>query len=209
MKFYDCKSAPSPQRVRMFIAEKGLAFETEEVDIFAGAQFSDEFRAINPLCTVPVLTLDDGSHLITTDGCRAWLEAAYPQPPLMGSTPEEQGRIGDALHVIMFYGQMAVSEALRNTLDVMVDRGIVGPDNYVQIPALAERGRHRANRFLDRLDGMIGEREFVVGDAMSAADIDAHIFVTFAGRAGIEPTDDHLNLKRWFAAIAARPSAQL
>lgn len=209
MKFYDCKSAPSPQRVRMFIAEKGLEIETEEVDIFAGDQFDDAFRAINPQCTVPVLTLDDGSHLITTDGCRAWLEAAYPEPPLLGRTPEEKGQIGDALHLIMFYGQMAVSEALRNTLEVMVDRGIVGPDNYPQIPALADRGRLRATRFLDRLDGMIGSRDFVVGDTFSAADIDAYIYVTFAGRAGIEPGESHPNLKRWYADVAARPSAQI
>ena len=209
MKFYDCKRAPSPQRVRMFIAEKGLKIETEEVDIFAGAQFDDGFRAINPQCTVPVLSLDDGSHIITTDGCRAWLEAAYPNPPLLGRTPEEKGQVGDALHLIMFYGQMAVSEALRNTLDAMVDRGIVGPDNYPQIPALADRGRLRATRFLDRLDGMIGERDFVVGSAFSAADIDAYIYVTFAGRAGIEPADGRTNLRRWYAAVAARPSASL
>ena len=109
----------------------------------------------------------------------------------------------------MFYGQMAVSEALRNTLEVMVDRGIVGPDNYPQIPALADRGRLRATRFLDRLDGMIGSRDFVVGDTFSAADIDAYIYVTFAGRAGIEPGESHPNLKRWYADVAARPSAQI
>ena len=117
MKFFDSKAAPSPQRVRMFIAEKGIEIETVEVDIFAGEQFTDDFRAMNPLCTVPVIALDDGTHLTTTDGCRAWLEATYPEPPLLGRTAEEKGQIGDALHVIMFYGQMAVSEALRNTLE--------------------------------------------------------------------------------------------
>ena len=62
MKFFDNAVAPSPKRVRMFIAEKCLEIETVDVDIRAGEQFSDSFRALNPLCTVPVLQLDDGAH---------------------------------------------------------------------------------------------------------------------------------------------------
>jgi glutathione S-transferase len=42
MKFYDCKTAPSPRRVRIFIAEKGLELETVQVDLGSGEQFSDE-----------------------------------------------------------------------------------------------------------------------------------------------------------------------
>ena len=209
MKFYDCKSAPSPRRVRMFIAEKGLEVETVEIDIRAGEQFADAFRAINPNCTVPVLALDDGSHLTTTDGCVAWLEETYPDPPLLGRTPLERAQVADARHIIMFNGQMAVSEALRNTLPAMVDRGIVGPDNYPQIPALAERGRQRAGRFLPRLEAMIGERGYVVGDAFTAADIDAFIFVTFAGMGGIEPDASLTSLRRWYESVSARPSAAL
>ena len=33
MKFYDCRTAPSPRRVRIFIAEKGIEIETIEVDL--------------------------------------------------------------------------------------------------------------------------------------------------------------------------------
>jgi glutathione S-transferase len=193
----------------MFIAEKGLDIETIEVDIRAGEQFSDAFRAINPLCTVPVLTLDNGQHLTTTDGCRAWLEATYPNPPLLGRTAEEKGQIADLLHIIMFNGQQAISEALRNSMDAMADRGIVGPDNYVQIPELAERGRARGARFLDRLEAMIGDQEFIAGDIFTAADIDAFIYVTFAKWAEIEPGPSHTNIRRWYDAAAARPSAAL
>ncbi len=66
MKFYDCQTAPSPRRARMFIAEKGLDIETVEIDIRNQEQLSDEFKAINPYCTVPVLVLDDGATLRTT-----------------------------------------------------------------------------------------------------------------------------------------------
>ena len=63
MKFYDCSSAPSPRRVRMFIAEKGINVPTVEVDLRNNAHLSEAFRKLNPWCTVPVLLLDDGTAI--------------------------------------------------------------------------------------------------------------------------------------------------
>ena len=63
MKFYDCITAPSPRRVRIFLAEKGISLPTVQVDLRNGEQFTDAFRAINPDFTVPVLQLDDGAYL--------------------------------------------------------------------------------------------------------------------------------------------------
>ena len=66
LKFYDCKTAPSPRRARIFIAGKGLNIETVEIDLTHEEQLGAAFMAINPRCTVPVLTLDDGSALTET-----------------------------------------------------------------------------------------------------------------------------------------------
>ena len=52
MIFYDCSTAPSPRRARMFIAEKGLDIETRQVDLGKGEQLSPSFLQINPLATV-------------------------------------------------------------------------------------------------------------------------------------------------------------
>jgi glutathione S-transferase len=61
MKFYDCSTAPSPRRVRIFLAEKGITVPTVQVDLRNGEQFTPSFRALNPACTVPVLELDGGA----------------------------------------------------------------------------------------------------------------------------------------------------
>ena len=45
MKFYDCSTAPSPRRVRIFLAEKGITVPTIQVDLRNGEQFSPAFRA--------------------------------------------------------------------------------------------------------------------------------------------------------------------
>ncbi len=55
LKLYDNAFAPSPRRVRMFLAEKGLAFESVPVDIAAGETGAADFLSVNPLGEVPVL----------------------------------------------------------------------------------------------------------------------------------------------------------
>jgi len=209
MKFYDCATAPSPRRVRMFIAEKGLGdeIETIEVNLREGEQLGDAFRAINPFCTVPVLELNNGTRLLSSAGCCRYLEEAFPEPPLMGRTAEEKAVIADMEWRMEIDGFFAAAEALRNSAPRLQDRAVVGPDNYAQIPALAERGRQRTARFLEVLDAILAEREFVAGDALSVADITAYCTVDFAKRTKIEVPEHAVNLQRWFAAIAGRPSA--
>ena len=63
MKLYDCRVAPNPRRARMFLAEKGIALDTVEVDILGGENLQAAFLAINPRGLLPVLELDDGSSL--------------------------------------------------------------------------------------------------------------------------------------------------
>ncbi len=84
MKFYDCSTAPSPRRVRIFLAEKGIELPTIQVDLRSGEQLSESFRKINPRCTVPVLELDDGTRLTDTLAICHYLESQFPEPNLMG-----------------------------------------------------------------------------------------------------------------------------
>jgi glutathione S-transferase len=63
MKFFDCKPAPSPRRVRIFLREKGIEVPTVEVDLRGGEQLGEAFRQVNPEGTVPVLELDDGTRI--------------------------------------------------------------------------------------------------------------------------------------------------
>jgi len=211
MKFYDCATAPSPRRVRMFIAEKGLSdqIETVEVNLREAEQLKPAFREINPYCTVPVLELDDGTRLYSTAGCCRYLEEAYPEPPLMGRSTAEKAVVADLEWRMEIDGFMAAGEALRNAAKRLENRAIVGPDDYAQIPELAERGRQRAGRFLERLDTILADRDYVAGAAFSIADITAYCTVDFAKWAKVEVPDGAANLHRWFATVGERPSTAL
>tara|TARA_Y100000590_G_scaffold384806_1_gene456435 strand:+ start:2174 stop:2803 length:630 start_codon:yes stop_codon:yes gene_type:complete len=209
MKFYDCKTAPSPRRVRIFIAEKNIDIETIEIDLKNGEQLTPEFKKLNPNCTVPVLALADGNNLTSTAGIRSYLEAKFPDIPLMGRTVEEKGRIADVQWRIEMEGLMAMSEALRNSTPRMAGRALTGPVNYEQIPALAERGKLRVQRFLDGVESMIGSQKYIAGDEFSVADIDLLVVVDFANWIKLGLSESAKNSKRWYEAVSQRPSANL
>ncbi|MEJ2602146.1 MAG: glutathione S-transferase family protein [Gammaproteobacteria bacterium] len=208
MKFYDCATAPSPRRVRIFLAEKGLELPTVQVDLGNGEHLGDEFRALNPDCTVPVLELDDGTVLSESFAICQYLESEYPDPALMGRDPKERALVTMWNDKVEAQGMGALAEAFRNRARGFAGRALTGPEGYEQIPALADRGRQRAARFLERLDHELAGREFLVGDAFSVADITALVTVDFAGWIKLSLPDDADNLRRWYEAVSARPSAR-
>tara|TARA_B100000745_G_scaffold186041_1_gene121946 strand:- start:36 stop:683 length:648 start_codon:yes stop_codon:yes gene_type:complete len=208
MKFYDCKTAPSPRRARIFIAEKNIPVEHIEVDLRNAEQMSDAFRAINPYCTVPVLELDDGTRLTTTAGIWQYLEAAYPEPALMGKTAEQKGIIADLQWRIETGGFMAMSEYLRNSAPAMKGRALTGTVNYEQIPELAVRGQDRLTHFFNDIDELVGTKPYVAGETFSVADIDLLVVVDFAKWRKITLPETAVNAWRWYETVSARPSAQ-
>ena len=116
MKFYDCATAPSPRRVRIFMAEKNIEIETIQVDLASGEHFSEAFKAINPLSQVPVLELDDGTHLSQIMAICRYLEEIYPDIPLFGRDPVERARVDSINDQLQANGMVAVMEAFRNAL---------------------------------------------------------------------------------------------
>jgi len=208
MKFYDCSTAPSPRRVRIFLAEKGITLPTVQVDLRNGEQFSDAFRAINPDCTVPALQLDDGTVIGDAVAICGYLEELHPSPPLIGATPQERAVVTALNRAIERDGFFAAMDALRNTASGLKGRALPGPHDYEQIPELAERGRKRLKHFFRDMDTRLSGRRFVAGERYTIADISAMIVLDFAGRLKLAVPDECTDLRRWYAAVSARPSAK-
>ncbi|MCP4328360.1 MAG: glutathione S-transferase family protein [Alphaproteobacteria bacterium] len=205
MKFYDCSTAPSPRRVRIFIAEKGIEIETVEVDLRAGEHLGDAFRAVNPHCTVPTLELDDGTTLWDSNSICVYLEDAFPVPNLMGQDAREKGVIASWNRAMEWDGFGPVADVLRNSAKGFVDRALTGTVNHPQIPELAERGRRRVKHFLAELDRRLAASPYVAGPRYTIADITAIVAVEFAAwiKEGIPADAGHL--KEWHDRVAARP----
>ena len=206
---YDCATAPSPRRARILLAEKGVAHETVQVDLRHGEQLSDAYRIINPQCTVPALRTDDGLLLTDNAAITAWLEARFPQPPMLGSTPQEKAQIASWNWRIEFEGLMAIAEAMRNSAPAMANRALPGPVDHAQIPALAQRGLARLQQFLVTLNDRLAGRDFIATDSFSIADITAVVAVDFARVVKVKPGELHPHLLRWRTGMAQRAAMAL
>lgn len=206
---YDCATAPSPRRARILLAEKGVAHETVEVDLRTGEQLSDAYRQVNPQCTVPALRTDEGALLTDNAAIAAYLEARFPEPPLLGRTPMEKAEIASWQWRVEFEGLMAIAEALRNSSPAMANRALPGPANYAQIPELAQRGLARLQQFFVTLNDHLAGRDFIATDRLSIADITAVVAVDFARVVKVKPSEHHPHLQRWRAAMAQRASMAL
>jgi glutathione S-transferase len=206
---YDCATAPSPRRARILLAEKGIAHATVTVDLRQSEQFSASFRALNPQCTVPVLTTGDGLILTDNAAIIAWAEAERPDPPLLGRSPAEKALVASWHWRAEFEGLLAVAEALRNSSPAMANRALPGAQDYAQIPALAERGLARVKAFFATVNERLAHNAYLAGEHFSLADITAVVAIDFARIVKQKPGEEHPNLLRWRALLAQRPSMAL
>lgn len=203
---YDCTTAPSPRRARMFLAEKGIEHETVQIDLRTGEQMGEAYRKINPNCTVPAFATDEGDVFTENAEIAAFLEAAYPDTPLMGTTPMEKAAIAKWNWRCENEGLAAIAEALRNASPAMKDRALPGPHNVAQIPELAARGMQRIGWFFETLNAQLEENDFVAGDSYSVADITATIVVDFARWVKVYPQENQAALLQWHENMKSRPS---
>lgn len=209
MKLYDAVWAPSPRRVRIFLAEKGLAVERVTVDLRSDEQLGDAYARVNPRGVVPALAFDDGEVLTESSAICRYFEALHPAPALFGSAPRDIARIEMWTRRIEAEGYAAAVYTLRNTRDAFRDRGVPGAGAATpQIPELAERGAVLWEGFVAMLDAWLADREWIATERYSFADITALVAIDFARAARLTVPEDASAIRRWHAAATARPSAQ-
>ena len=207
MKFYDCATAPSPRRVRIFISEKGIEIPTVQIDLRRNEHLSDAFRELNPWCTVPVLQLDDGTSISEAIAVCQYLEEVYPDPPLMGIGARERAIVAMWTHRFEIDGFLAAGEAFRNKARGLAGRALTGPEAVAQIPQLAARGRERVARFFEALNTQLARTSYVAGERYTIADITAQVTVDFADWIKMKLPPEHSYAARWYQKVMQRPSA--
>ncbi|MCP5359319.1 MAG: glutathione S-transferase family protein [Sinobacteraceae bacterium] len=199
-KLYDNRFAPSPRRVRMFAAEKGLTIPRVEIDLGAGANQQTEFLAINPQGEVPVLELDDGTRLTESLAICRYLEALQPEPNLLGRDPLEAARIESEALRLMFQCYVPTTQAFRHTHRYWADR-------LKQVPEYGAQAREQVLERWQALDRDLASREWLTGERFTLADIVAFTTLEFGKPSGIRLQPEQVNLKRWYEQVASRASA--
>lgn len=200
MKLYYFPVAPNPTKVRLYLAEKGIALETVRVNLGEGEQKSAEHLARNPRGKLPVLELDDGSCIAESLPIIEYLEELHPEPVMIGDTAAERARVRVAERVVDLGVLMPVGVAVHAT------RSPLGlPPN----PAVAEWAVLNVERTLALVDAQLAEAPFVAGDRLTIADCTLWAALAFAGFFGFAFAANHANVTRWKKAFDDRPSTQL
>jgi glutathione S-transferase len=201
MKLYNRSLAPNPRRVRIFASEKGVDLTLEDVDILAGQSRTPEFLAKNSSGGVPVLELDDGSHLSESVAICRYLEGLHPEPNLLGRDLREQADIerwNRRMELELF---AAIGRTVQNTSSIFQGR-------FRQFPEYGEAQRAVAYQRLERMDRELNGRQFVAGDRFTIADITALVAIDIGSRlADIKIAPELAHLTRWHNAVSKRPSA--
>ena len=208
MKLYDAAWAPSPRRVRVYLAEKDIAVERVTVDLRSDEQLADPYLAINPRGAVPALELDSVEVICESAAICRYFEALQPDPPLFGDNALDIGRIESWTRRIESDGYAAAVYALRNGRDAFKDRGAPGKWPAIpQIPELAARGLIMWEAFIEALEGHLAGRTWIATDTYSFADISALVTIDFARAAKLMVPPACHAVTRWHERAAARPSA--
>lgn len=201
MRLYDDIIAPTPRRVRMFLAEKGVEIPRVPVTIGKGEHLSAEYRAKVPSGRVPALELDDGTVISESVAICRYIEELHPEPNLMGVDARERASIEMWQRRMEFELLLPLAAIFRHTHPKMA-----ALEN--QVPAYAEAQRPAAVKRLARLDRDLGLQRFIAGARFTIADITAFTTLAFFPRlCGITIDEQLPNVQRWMADIAARPSA--
>ena len=208
MRLFDFERAPSPRRVRIYLAEKGLEIPKVTVNLFRMEQLSPEFLALNPGGTLPLLETDDGEYIAETIGICRYLESIYPEPALFGSTPSEQGQTLTWNNICEQEGYAAVAEILRNLSPGFRHRAFPGPANIEQQPALIQRGHARAGQFFTRVNKRLSDTPYLAGQSFTVADITLLTLVDFARWVDLDACDQRSGLTDWYKRVSTRNSAK-
>jgi len=201
MKLYDGGRAPNPRRVRVYLAEKGITVPLEPVNLGALQHKSAEFAAINPVQRLPALALDDGSVIAESIAICRYFEALHPEPPLFGVGAREIAEVEMWNRRLELNLLFPIAHVFRNTHPAMKEMEVP------QVPAWAEANKPRIMDFLDILERNLRDRPFAAGDRFSVADITGLVAVDFMKPAKLMVPEACASVRRWHAAVSARPSA--
>ena len=200
MLLYHDPRAPNPRRVRVFLAEKNVAYDTIEVLIAAAAHQTPEFRKKNPIALLPVLELADGKVLRESMAICRYIEELHPEPNLFGADPWERAQIEMWNRHAELELLVPISHVFRNTHTFWVGK-------IKQAPEFAAIMREViADRF-DWVDGGLADRPYIAGERVTVADITAFCAIDFGKVSDIRiKAETHPHLAAWHARVAARPS---
>ena len=194
---------PNPKVVRMYMAERGIEIDLEEVDLMAGANRQSDYVKINPGGQLPALELDNGDVIAEITCICEYLDDRDGGSSLIGTTPEERAETRMWARRI----DLGILEPLANGFRYAEGEPMF-KDRMTLIPHAAADLKALAQEKISWLDGLMDGKEFVCGDRFTLADILLFVFLEFGSQVGQPHNKANKNIADFYERVGARPSAK-
>lgn len=152
--------SPFAWRAMLALVAKGIDFDSQLLSFSAGEHKTDAYLALNPRGKVPVL-VHDGFALYESGAIVRYLDAVVPEPSLFGGTPQERATV-----------DCWMTQA--DTSGWPITSRVVRPIYFGFHESVADDLRKHVGKThteLDLLEAQIGDRDTIVGDDLTAADL--------------------------------------
>lgn len=166
LEIYWGSGSPYAWRVLLALEFKGLPYESKPISLMEGEQRSDAFLALNPRGKVPVMK--DGDLVISESlAILAYLDKAYPEPALFGTTPEDTARIWQVIQDMENYLRPAGVDTVLPFYKGLAD----------ELRDDVERSAKTVATELAQWETSLGASPYLIGDKTTAADIAVYPFM--------------------------------
>ncbi|KAA0924144.1 glutathione S-transferase family protein [Psychrobacter sp. ANT_H56B] len=202
-KLYVTRTAPNPRKALILLASKGIDIDDMDdldvidIDFAANEQMSEAFTKINPMQTVPVLTLDDGTILNDSQAVCEYLDRVYGERSVMGNDVVQRAQVCSMRRISEF-------EVLYNFMLAFQHSHPSKAQRVEQVPEFVAPSIARAVKALAYFETLLEGHEYLVGDQLSFADIVLYLGLDFGKVLQVNPNEQGDNLARFYQMMNER-----
>ena len=202
-KLYVTRTAPNPRKALILLASKGIDvddiddLDVVDIDFATNEQMSEAFTKINPMQTVPVLTLDDGTVLNDSQAVCEYLDRVYGERSVMGNDVVQRAQVCSMRRIAEF-------EVLYNFMLAFQHSHPSKAQRVEQVPEFVEPSIARAIKALPYFENALKGHDYLVGDQMSFADIVLYLGLDFGKILKVNPNEQGENLARFYQMMNER-----
>jgi glutathione S-transferase len=198
-RLYQFPLCPFSRKVRLLLAEKGVAYDLVRESPW---EMADAFLDLSPAGQTPVMVDDEkGITLIDSQAIAEYVEETVEKFPMINGSAAGRAEIR---RLTAWVDQIVYADVVAPLLSERMKKRIVHrapPDAGVLREAM-----RRANTHMDYMDYLLDHRSWLAGGSISLADITAAAHLSVADYLGGIDWAGHEPVKRWYAGFKSRPS---
>lgn len=202
-KLYLTRMAPNPRKVIILLQAKGIDIDdiddidVIDIDMTKGEHLTEEFRKINPLQLLPVLVLQDGTVLNDSQAICEYLDRVYGERSVMGNDVVQRAQVCSIRRTAEF-------EVLYNFMLTFQHSHPSKAKRVDQVPEFAAKSIKRAEKVLPYFNNILKDKDYLVGDQLSYADIVFYIGLDFGRLLKFDPTAHGEGIARFYNSMNER-----